>query len=55
VEAWLAANPEAGAAARRNAIAGALRQAHDVFAEHERAAGRTNPFAPGLVQLRARR
>jgi len=51
VEAWLATNPEAGAAARRKAIASALEQAYGVFAEEERAAGRPSPFAPRLVQL----
>jgi len=49
VESWLALNAEAGPAARRAAIAGALRAAHDVFAEED--APRCNPFAPGLVQL----
>ncbi len=37
VESWLAANPGADAAARRNAIARALREAHDVFADEARA------------------
>jgi Nitrogen fixation protein NifW len=50
-EAWLSTNPEADAAARRRALASALRQAHDVFADDVRAAQRRNPFAPGLVQL----
>ena len=52
VESWLAVNPEAGAAERRAALAGALRAAHDVFAEED--APRRNPFAPGLVQLGSR-
>ncbi len=55
IESWLAANPEADAAARRRAIAGALHQAYDVFAADERSARRRNPFAPGLVQLGRRR
>ncbi|HEX9399520.1 MAG TPA: nitrogenase-stabilizing/protective protein NifW [Anaeromyxobacter sp.] len=54
VESWLAANPEADAPARRRAIARALREAHDVFAEERRGEERQNPFAPGLVQLRRR-
>ncbi len=55
VESWLAANPDADAAERRKAFASALQQAHDVFAEEERAAQRCNPFAPGLVTLGRRR
>ena len=55
IEAWLAANPDADAAARRRAMASALRQAHGVFAEEARASQRRNPFAPGLVQLVRRR
>lgn len=34
-EAWLDANPDADPAARRAALAGALREAHDAFAEGE--------------------
>jgi nitrogenase-stabilizing/protective protein len=48
---WLDANPGADAAARRAAAARALREAHEAFAEDERAPQRPNPFAPGLVQL----
>jgi hypothetical protein len=53
LESWLAANPDADAAARRRAIARALREAHDAFAE-ETAPPACNPFAPGLVTLRRR-
>jgi nitrogenase-stabilizing/protective protein len=49
--AWLDANPGADVAARKAAAARALREAHEAFAEDERAAARPNPFAPGLVQL----
>jgi hypothetical protein len=52
LEAWLAANPEADAGARRRAMARALREAHDAF-QGERAPP-CNPFAPGLVTLRRR-
>lgn len=52
VQAWLAANPAAGAAARRAAMARALREAHAAFADE--AAPRRNPYAPGLVTLRRR-
>jgi hypothetical protein len=52
---WLDANPDADAAARRRAAVRALREAHEAFAEDERAAARPNPFAPGLVQLGRRR
>ena len=55
VESWLTANPGADVAERRAAVARALREAHDVFAEAGRAAERPNPFSPGLVQLRRRR
>lgn len=51
LEAWLDANPDADAAARRAAAAGALREAHAAFADE---APRRNPFAPGLVRLRRR-
>jgi hypothetical protein len=53
VESWLAANPGADAAARRRAMARALREAHDAFAE-QGAPPACNPFAPGLVKLRRR-
>jgi nitrogenase-stabilizing/protective protein len=50
---WLAVNPEAGPAERRAAAAGALREAHDAFADdQDDLRWRPNPFAPGLVQLR---
>jgi nitrogenase-stabilizing/protective protein len=53
--AWLEANPAADAPARRAAAARALREAHGAFADDERAPPRSNPFAPGLVQLGRRR
>jgi nitrogenase-stabilizing/protective protein len=52
VESWLGANPGADAAARRRAMARALREAHDAFADERPAP--CNPFAPGLVTLRRR-
>ena len=54
LEAWLRANPEADVRARRRAMGDALRESHDAFAE-DVAAGRSNPFSPGLVQLGRRR
>jgi hypothetical protein len=48
---WLGVNPGADAEARRAAAAGALREAHGVFAEEARAPERRNPFTPRLVQL----
>jgi len=55
VASWLAANPGADPAARRKAIARALREAHDAFAGNGPGGERLNPFAPGLVQLGRRR
>lgn len=52
VESWVAANPGADAAARRAAMARALREAHAAFADEH--PPRRNPFGPGLVQLRRR-
>jgi hypothetical protein len=49
--AWLEANPEATESERWQAAAGALRAAHDVWAEGSPERKRRNPFAPGLVQL----
>ena len=54
LEAWLRANPEADVRVRRRALCDALRESHDAFAE-DVAAGRSNPFSPGLVQLGRRR
>jgi nitrogenase-stabilizing/protective protein len=51
LDAWLDANPDPAPAARQAAAARALREAHAAFAEEERAAHRSNPFGPGLVQL----
>jgi hypothetical protein len=51
IEAWLSTNPDADGATRRRALASALRQAYDAFADDVRAPQRRNPFAPGLVQL----
>ncbi len=51
-DSWLAANPEADAEARRRAMARALREAHDAFADER--APPCNPFRPGLVRLRRR-
>lgn len=53
VESWLAANPDADPAARRRAMARALREAHDAFAD-DRGPPRCNPFGPGLVKLTRR-
>ncbi len=55
VEAWLTVNADAGPAERRRALAGALREAHEVFAEEARDAARPNPFAPRLVTIGTRR
>jgi hypothetical protein len=49
--AWLDANPGADPAARRAAAARALREAHGAFADEVHGPPRSNPFAPGLVQL----
>lgn len=53
VDSWLAANPGADGAARRRAMARALREAHDAFADED-APLACNPFSPGLVTLRRR-
>jgi hypothetical protein len=52
LESWLAANPGADAAARRQGMVRALREAHAVFAAED--ARRRNPFGPALVVLRRR-
>jgi nitrogenase-stabilizing/protective protein len=49
---WIAVNPNASSAERRAAAEGALREAHDAFADgDDDLRWRPNPFAPGLVQL----
>ena len=55
LESWLAANPSAGEAERRRALAGALREAHDAFAEEDDAPLACNPFGPPLVRLGSNR
>jgi hypothetical protein len=50
LESWLAANPGADAAARRQAMVRALREAHAVFAAEDA----RDPFGPALVVLRRR-
>lgn len=52
LEAWRGVNPGADARARRAAAAGALREAHQAFADEvERATARCEVFGPPLVRL----
>lgn len=53
--AWLDANADAHGAARRAALASALREAHAAYAEPDEGAPACSAFGPPLVRLGPRR